>query len=72
VIGLLLRSGTVSGEAQYRQQADAAHVNITPPLGEIDIHNWKKFDKSVELGYQHTMKMLESDPALAALKQTVL
>ena len=68
VISLLLRSGTVSGEWQDKQQNDAAHVNLTPPLGEVDIRDWKIYEDTIALGYNYTVEQLKTNPKLAELK----
>ncbi len=68
IISLLLRSGTVSGEWQDQQQSDAAHVNLIPPLGSVDIRDWKIYEDTIELGYKYTLEKLETDPCLAELQ----
>ncbi len=59
IISILMRSGTVGSEALNRQQANRADLTIEPPLGSIEIRQWKCFDETVELGYQETKKQLE-------------
>ena len=69
IVSLLLRSGTVSGEWQDKQQSDAAHVNLIPPLGEVDIRDWKIYEDTIELGYKYTVEQLEANPQLAELSE---
>ncbi|MEM9277521.1 MAG: patatin-like phospholipase family protein [Pseudomonadota bacterium] len=68
VISLLLRSGTVSGEWQYQQQSDAAYINLNPPLGPVDIRDWRNYDETIELGYEYTREQLKSDTRFAELR----
>lgn len=64
VISLLMRTGTVSGEQQYREQTEASYATLNPPLGEIDIRDWKAYDEAVELGYQYMKAQLNSNSDL--------
>jgi len=58
ILSILMRSGTVSGEAQNTLQALNADLLLEPPLGEIEIRNWGAFDEAVEIGYEHASAML--------------
>ncbi len=58
IIPVLMRAGTVTGDEQSRQQADEADLVIEPPLGKIDLRDWKAFDETVEIGYQHAAESL--------------
>jgi len=64
VISLLMRTGTVSGEQQYREQTESSYVTFSPPLGKIDIRDWKAYDEAVELGYQYMKQQLETNTDL--------
>ena len=61
VISLLMRTGTVSGEQQYREQAEASYATLNPPLGEIDIRDWKAYEEAVALGYDYMKTQLEEN-----------
>lgn len=67
VISLLMRTGTVSGEEQYREQTESSYATINPPLGKIDIRDWKAYDEAVEIGYRHMKQQLEENPELKTL-----
>ncbi|MEM9331741.1 MAG: patatin-like phospholipase family protein [Pseudomonadota bacterium] len=69
VISLLLRSGTVSGELQIQRQSNAAHINLNPPLGPIDIRNWKNFDETIRLGYDYTKMQMDQNSRLSDLSR---
>ncbi|MCG8562418.1 MAG: patatin-like phospholipase family protein [Hyphomicrobiales bacterium] len=60
IVSILMRAGTVSGEPYLAEQARAADLLIEPPLGDIDIRNWRAFDQAVEIGYEHARQVLAS------------
>ena len=67
VINLLMRTGTVSGEEQYQEQTESAYATFNPPLGEIDLRDWKAYDEAVELGYQYMKRELETNKDLKVM-----
>ncbi len=58
IIAILMRSGTVNGEAISRKQAGRADLIVEPPLGGIEIRQWKCFEETVEIGYKETRAQL--------------
>lgn len=58
LITLLMRAGTVSGEAQHAELAKSADLLIEPPLGDIDIRDWHAFSRAVAIGYEHAGEVL--------------
>lgn len=64
IIPLLMRAGTVSGDAINRQQADHADLTIEPGLGEIEIRQWKCFEESIEIGYTETKRQIENNKSI--------
>lgn len=61
---LVLRAGMVSSDAATRQQRRLSHVVFQPPLADIDLLAWKRFDQAVELGYRYTHERLTNEPEL--------
>jgi len=63
IISILMRAGTVTNEDQNRANAEAADLVLSPPLGDIDIRDWKAFDRAVEIGhtYAHDVLARERD-----------
>ncbi|HWD48903.1 MAG TPA: hypothetical protein VG309_03200, partial [Rhizomicrobium sp.] len=53
------RSGTVGSEAQRRLVRDQANYMFEPPLPDIGLRDWKKFDKAILEGYEHAQMMIE-------------
>jgi NTE family protein len=60
IVSLLYRAATISSDAQSltaRAQADAI---LHPPLGEIELRAWHRFDEIVEIGYRHARESIEA------------
>jgi NTE family protein len=60
IVSILMRSATISSEAQDRQQAANADLLLTPPLDGIEIRDWKAFDRTVEIGYEYAAAKLDA------------
>ncbi|HWD49490.1 MAG TPA: patatin-like phospholipase family protein, partial [Rhizomicrobium sp.] len=52
ILSILMRSGTVGSEAQRRLVRDQANYMFEPPLPDIGLRDWKKFDKAILEGYE--------------------
>jgi len=55
---LLLRSATVSGDAQSALARERAGTVICPPLAGVDLRAWHSYRQVAEIGYQHTRRMI--------------
>jgi NTE family protein len=67
IFQILMRSGminTASGAATQRELAD---VLLKPPLANVDLLNWRAFDRAIEAGYDHAKAALETLPAIPRL-----
>lgn len=64
IIAILMRSGTVNGEAISRKQAGRADLIVEPPLGPIEIRQWKRFEETMEIGYKETLAQLKKSKSL--------
>ncbi len=51
IVSILMRSGTVGSEAQRRIVREQADFLIEPPMPDIGLRDWKKFDQAVQEGY---------------------
>lgn len=67
IIAILMRSGTVNGEALSRKQAAHADLTIEPQLGSIEIRQWKCFEETIEIGYQATREQLKKSDLVRAV-----
>lgn len=59
ILSILMRSGTVGSEAQRRLVRDQADYMFEPPLPDIGLRDWKKFDQAIKEGYEHAQMMIE-------------
>jgi NTE family protein len=59
ILSILMRSGTVGSEAQRRLVRDQVNYLFEPPLPEIGLRDWKKFDQAIAEGYEHAVAMIE-------------
>ncbi len=68
ILQILWRAGMVNSAANTVARRELSHVLLQPPLEQIDMLNWKSFDRAVQAGYAYTMKRLE-DGALLEITQ---
>jgi NTE family protein len=61
IISILMRAGTVTNDDQNRANAEAADLVMSPPLGDIDIRDWRAFDRAVDIGYRYALGVLERE-----------
>ena len=61
IISILMRSGTVGSEAQRRIVREQADFLIEPPMPEIGLRDWKKFDQAVQEGYDTARASIEKN-----------
>jgi NTE family protein len=59
IVSILMRSGTVGSEAQRRLVREQADFLFEPPLLDVGMRDWQKFDRAVAEGYAHAMMMIE-------------
>lgn len=55
---ILLRAGTVNSEASARAARAAADLVIAPPLRDIDLLDWQRFDEIVATGHTYAARIL--------------
>lgn len=51
IVSILMRSGTVGSEAQRRVVREQCDYLIEPPMPDIGLRDWKKFDAAIQQGY---------------------
>jgi NTE family protein len=59
IVSILMRSGTVGSEAQRQLVREEADLIFEPPLIDVGLRDWKKFDRAVAEGYAHAMAVME-------------
>ena len=60
IMQVLWRAGMVNSAAMTLGQRASADLLLKPPLGQIDLLDWQAFERVVDIGYRHTMDVLES------------
>ncbi len=58
IVSILFRAATISSEEQDRRNAVNADLVMAPPLGDIEIRDWKAFDQAIDIGYEHGLGMI--------------
>ena len=61
IVSILMRSGTVGSEAQRRIVREQADYLIEPPMPNIGLRDWKKFDQAVKEGYETARAAIEKN-----------
>jgi NTE family protein len=61
ILSILFRSGTVGSEAQRRIVREQADYLIEPPMPEIGLRDWKKFDAAIREGYDSARASIEKN-----------
>ncbi|HEX6840777.1 MAG TPA: patatin-like phospholipase family protein [Stellaceae bacterium] len=69
IVSLLLRAGTMGGDAQTMLSRAHADVLLEPPLQHVSIRDWRDFDRTIEAGYRYTMEHMGQIEAMARGEQ---
>ena len=67
IFQILWRSGMVNSSAMTAAHREKTDLLLQPPLAQIDMLNWKAFEKAIEAGYEYAARRLESLPADSAV-----
>ena len=62
LVRILLRAGTINSEASAQAARAAADLVIAPPLREVDLLDWSRFDEVVAAGHAHARRVLAQHP----------
>ncbi len=63
IFRILWRAGMVSSTATTLAHREKTDLLLQPPLAEVDMLNWKAFDRAIALGYDYTRRRLDALPA---------
>ena len=58
ILSILLRSGMVNAEAASQERRAQTSLLLTPPLQDIELLDWRAFERAIEIGYRHAREML--------------
>ena len=61
IVSILMRSGTVGSEAQRRVVREMADYMFEPPLLDVGLRDWKKFDRAIAEGYENACASIEKN-----------
>jgi NTE family protein len=67
IFQILMRAGMVNGAATAAAQRMLADVLLKPPLTNIDLLNWRAFDRAIEAGYVYATAALGNWPDIPRL-----
>ncbi len=58
IFQVLWRCGMINSAANTAAGREYSDVLLQPPLGNLDLLNWKAFDKTIETGYRYAIEKL--------------
>ncbi len=61
IVSILMRSGTVGSEAQRRIAREQCDYMIEPPMPDIGLRDWRKFDRAIQEGYDTARACIEKN-----------
>jgi predicted acylesterase/phospholipase RssA len=62
-----MHSGMINSAASAAAQRELADVLLKPPLGNVDLLNWRAFDRVIQAGYDYARATLDALPAIPRL-----
>jgi NTE family protein len=62
IFQILWRAGMVNSSALSAAQRDRTDLVLRPPLAEIDMLNWKAFERAIQAGYEYTARCIDGLP----------
>lgn len=58
IVQIMLRAGMVNSAVATQAAREAASLLVMPPLAEIELLDWRRFDRAIEIGYQHALRVI--------------
>jgi NTE family protein len=59
ILQILLRSGMVNSASTAENNRNDTDWLIKPPVDQLELLDWKSFDRAIDIGYRHTVQLLE-------------
>jgi len=69
IIQILMHAGLVNSTSSAAAQRALADVLLKPPLANVDLLNWRAFDRAIQAGYDYARVELETLPAIPRLPE---
>jgi NTE family protein len=67
IFQILMHAGMVNSASSAAVQRELADVLLKPPLANVDLLNWRAFDRAIQAGYDYARATLEALPAIPRL-----
>jgi NTE family protein len=67
IFQILMHAGMVNSASSAALQRDLADVLLKPPLANVDLLNWRAFDRVIQAGYDYARLTLEGLPDIPRL-----
>jgi NTE family protein len=67
IFQILMHAGMINSAASAAVQRELADVLLKPPLGNVDLLNWRAFDRVIQAGYDYARAALDALPAIPRL-----
>ena len=58
ILSILLRSGMVNAEAASLERRAHTSLLLTPPLSDVELLDWKAYERAIAAGYDYARKLL--------------
>jgi NTE family protein len=71
IFQILMHSGMINSASSAAAQRELADVLLKPPLANVDLLNWRAFDRAIQAGYDYARAALETLPAIPRLTPAV-
>ena len=62
IFQILWRTGMVNSTALSAAQRDRTDLMLRPPLADIDMLDWKAFERAIQAGYEYTARRIDELP----------
>ena len=70
IFQILVRAGMVNSNAMTAAHREKTDLLLQPPLAQIDMLNWRGFERAIAAGYEYAVRRLEKLPADSLIKAT--
>jgi NTE family protein len=67
IFQILMHAGMVNNATSAEAQRQLADVLLKPPLANVDLLNWRAFERAIQAGYDYAHHALEALPAIPRL-----
>lgn len=69
IVSILMRSATIAAEPELRAAKEAADLYVMPDVGDIEIRNWRAYDRAIAVGEEAMQRALDAlESPLATLR----